>query len=56
MSLFVGSLAFRNKPLLAQAKLAILLASLIAGPGGFLILHLAGSEGLPSQESQPNEE
>ncbi len=55
MSLFVASLAFGNAPLLAQAKLAILVASLIAGLGGFLVLRLAGSESLPSQESQPND-
>ena len=41
MSLFVASLAFRNSELQAQAKLAILLASLIAGVGGYLVLRLA---------------
>ena len=49
MSLFVASLAFRNSELQAQAKLAILLASLIAGVGGYLVLRLASRK--PATES-----
>ena len=44
MSLFVASLAFRDSQLQAQAKLAILVASLIAGVGGYLVLRLASPE------------
>jgi len=38
MSLFIASLAFANPDTLATAKLAILLASLLAGVMGFIIL------------------
>ena len=38
MSLFVASLAFQETELLAQAKAAILVASLIAAVGGYLVL------------------
>lgn len=38
MSLFVGDLAFGESPALAFAKIGILLASLVAGIGGYLIL------------------
>ncbi len=41
MSLFVAELAFPEGALLASAKLAILVASLIAGLGGAAVLHLA---------------
>ncbi len=44
MSLFVASLAFRNSDLLAQAKLASLFTSLIAGLGGYLVLRLASRQ------------
>jgi Na+:H+ antiporter, NhaA family len=38
MSLFISDLAFTNSPLLDVAKLAILVASLVAGVGGWIIL------------------
>lgn len=38
MSLFIASLAFADPAMLATAKLAILLASLLAGIAGFLLL------------------
>ncbi|CAN5661429.1 sodium/proton antiporter NhaA [soil metagenome] len=38
MSLFIASLAFVNPAMLATAKLAILLASLLAGGAGFILL------------------
>ncbi|HBJ33782.1 MAG TPA: Na+/H+ antiporter NhaA [Planctomycetaceae bacterium] len=41
MSLFITSLAFENPIYAAQAKMGILLASLVAGICGFLILKLA---------------
>jgi Na+:H+ antiporter, NhaA family len=44
MSLFIGSLAFEGRPLLAEAKLGILTASLLAGVGGFAALRLARPE------------
>lgn len=40
MSIFIGSLAFDDLQVLAEAKLAILLASLIASTGGSLYLFL----------------
>jgi len=43
MSLFVGELAFEDQALRQQAKLGILLASLLAGVLGFLILRAAPS-------------
>lgn len=45
MSLFVASLAFpgpEGAPLLAEAKIGILVASIVAGIGGWLILRQAG--------------
>lgn len=44
MSLFIASLAFGGSPLLAIAKVGILIASLIAGAGGLLILRGISSE------------
>ena len=41
MSLFIASLAFANPDTLATAKLAILLASLLAGVIGFVLLRRA---------------
>ena len=38
MSIFITGLAFADESLIAQAKLAILLASLVAGVAGYLIL------------------
>jgi NhaA family Na+:H+ antiporter len=38
MSLFIGSLAFGESPLLDNAKVGILVASLVAGVGGAIIL------------------
>jgi NhaA family Na+:H+ antiporter len=41
MSLFITGLAFAGTPLVATAKIAILLASFIAGVIGFLVLRAA---------------
>jgi NhaA family Na+:H+ antiporter len=41
MSLFVASLAFRGTEQIAEAKMAILLASLVAGVAGFLVLRFS---------------
>ncbi len=41
VSLFVAELAFPEGPLLESAKLAVLVASLIAGSGGVVVLYLA---------------
>jgi NhaA family Na+:H+ antiporter len=38
MSLFIGSLAFGESPLLDNAKVGILVASLVAGVAGAIIL------------------
>jgi Na+/H+ antiporter NhaA len=43
MSLFIASLAFTNGPELATAKMAILIASILSGLGGYLLLLTAGS-------------
>ena len=45
MSLFIASLAFTNPDLLATAKLAILLASLLAGISGLVLLRQTAREG-----------
>ena len=41
MSLFVASLAFRGEAEITEAKMAILLASVVAGVAGFLVLRYA---------------
>ena len=38
MSLFIAALAFGDGPLLAQAKVGVLLASLVSAVAGFLVL------------------
>lgn len=38
MSIFIANLAFAGSPLLAQSKLAILCASLVAGVGAYILL------------------
>ena len=38
MSMFISSLAFQDATLLNQAKVGILISSLVAGVGGYLIL------------------
>ena len=44
MSIFIGELSFAGQEnLLHQAKTGVLLASLLAGTGGFIWLRLAGS-------------
>jgi NhaA family Na+:H+ antiporter len=49
MSLFIGELAFHDSPALPLAKIGILLASVIAGIGGYLILRAAGTEEPPEE-------
>ena len=44
MSLFIASLAFTDPDVLATAKLSILLASLIAGSAGLLMLYRVPNE------------
>ena len=44
MSLFVANLAFKNNDLIQQAKIGILIASLIGGLIGFLFLYFNKSE------------
>ena len=41
MSLFIGALAFGDGPVLDQAKLGVLLASLLAALAGLAILYRA---------------
>jgi len=43
MSLFIASLAFNDGPEIATAKMAILIASVVSGVGGYLLLLTAGS-------------
>ncbi len=55
MSLFVSELAFPDAALLAAAKLGILVASAIAGLGGFAVLFLASrSGGAPDHRGAPD--
>jgi NhaA family Na+:H+ antiporter len=42
MSLFIADLAFVDTPLLPPAKLGIMIASLIAGVAGWLVLRNTG--------------
>jgi NhaA family Na+:H+ antiporter len=45
MSIFIAELGFRNLPeLLIDAKTGILVASIVAGSGGYLLLRAAGKE------------
>jgi len=44
MSIFIANLAFAGTPFLAQAKLAILLASLVAGSAAYLLLRTTTPE------------
>ena len=48
MSIFIAGLAFRAGALQTEAKLAILVASTIAGIGGWLVLRGAGTVGVGS--------
>lgn len=48
MALFIGGLVFTNLALLNQAKISILLGSLIAGTMGVLVLRLS----LPKRKGQ----
>ena len=41
MSLFISDLAFGGGPVLALAKIGILVASAVAGVGGYLVLRIA---------------
>jgi NhaA family Na+:H+ antiporter len=45
MSLFIAALAFSDPSTLATAKLAILLASLLAGIAGLLLLRQVPAQG-----------
>ncbi len=48
VALFVAELAFPDGPRLAEAKMAILAASLVAGLGGFLTLRFSPSPAVPA--------
>lgn len=50
MSLFIGGLAFGEGEMLAGAKLAVLVASLVAGIGGYLYLRRAATRPPTGQE------
>jgi NhaA family Na+:H+ antiporter len=52
MSLFIASLAFKNGGLLATAKTAIIIGSLISGIAGIVILKAAGKEESPVAANQ----
>ncbi len=53
MSLFITELAFNDPKLVLQAKMAILIASFIAGLVGFLILKTAGKTQVYPPEAPP---
>ena len=44
MSLFIANLAFKNQELIQQAKMGILIASLIGGVSGFLFLYFSDKQ------------
>jgi NhaA family Na+:H+ antiporter len=44
MSLFIANLAFKSQELIQQAKMGILIASLIGGLVGFLFLYFSGNK------------
>ena len=46
VALFIGALAFTSPDNVAAAKLGVLAGSLIAGVGGWLVLHQAGAKGV----------
>jgi NhaA family Na+:H+ antiporter len=48
VALFVAELAFPGGPRLAEAKMAILAGSLVAGLGGYLTLRFSPSPGVPA--------
>jgi NhaA family Na+:H+ antiporter len=45
MSIFIAGLAFSDAEVLARAKLGILLASLVAGIGGYFLLRMQATDG-----------
>jgi NhaA family Na+:H+ antiporter len=47
MSLFIAGLAFEDAALMSEAKLAILLTSVVAGLGGYLVLRFVAGPPLP---------
>ncbi|MEH6681804.1 MAG: Na+/H+ antiporter NhaA [Sediminicola sp.] len=51
MSLFISELAFENEMLVAQAKIGILLASILASFIGFHIIRIAGKKSIPVPET-----
>jgi NhaA family Na+:H+ antiporter len=52
MALFIASLAFEREPaLLAQAKVAILVASLAAGAAGYVVFRFMAVDRVPSDPS-----
>jgi NhaA family Na+:H+ antiporter len=51
MSIFIGELAFDDATLIGEAKIAILIASLVAGIWGYIVL----SRALPGQQSKPTQ-
>jgi NhaA family Na+:H+ antiporter len=51
MSLFVTELAFKSEALIANAKVGILLASIVSAVAGYFVLHAV----LPRDESTPRE-
>ena len=53
MSLFITELAFTDPKLILQAKMAILIASFIAGLVGFFILKTAGKKQVYPPEAPP---
>jgi NhaA family Na+:H+ antiporter len=54
MSLFITELAFSTEEFIAAAKVGILVASVIAGILGFLVLHRALPAGAAPQSGDPN--
>ncbi len=52
VALFIAELAFPDGPLLDQAKISILVASVVAGVVGYVVLRIAPSRSAVSPSSR----
>ena len=52
MSLFIGTLAFEEEALMAQVRLGVLVASILAGLVACLVLIMAARRKSPAQQSE----
>ena len=52
MSIFIALLAFDEATMINNSKIAILVASLLAGTIGFLFLHLTLDKGMVNEDAE----